>query len=258
MKLPNHIIQTLESQFDRIYVITLERAKERQKRILQRLEGLNFEFFYGVDKNALTEERIVTEQLYDDKKARQLDRYGKGMLVGHIACSLSHRLLYKKILDEGHQRVLIFEDDIVPLYQHLSHLPEALSQLPADWELMYLGFGKNYPVTPKLRRKHQFYLGLSYVGLIRMKPAMVRNALPRPFSPRLLRAGNHDLTHAYAVTPAACEKLIQAQTPVVFNADPLLAYLIMKGEINAFITEPQFFTQEQFVEKGAKSYIHHL
>ena len=64
MKLPNHIIQTLESRFDRIYVITLERAKERQKRILQRLEGLTFEFFYGVDKNALTEERLAVEQLY--------------------------------------------------------------------------------------------------------------------------------------------------------------------------------------------------
>lgn len=258
MSLPTHIIQSLESNFDKIYVLSLERANERQKRIRERLEGLNFEFFLGVDKNHLSEAIMEKDKIYDEIKARELNRYGKGMVLGHIACSLSHRLLYEKILREGYQRVLIFEDDIVPLYQNLDYLPEALSELPEDWELIYLGFGKNYPVTTKLRRKHQFYLGLSYVGLIKMKPLMVRNALPKPFSPRLWKAGSHDLSHAFALTPAACKRLIEAQTPVVFNADTLMAHLIMRGEIKAFITEPQFFTQEQFVDKGARSYIHHL
>lgn len=258
MKLPPQTIATLESRFDKIFVITLERAVERQKRIRERLEGLNFEFFYGTDKNALTEGWLQQENIYDDQKSRKLNRYGKGMVLGHIACSLSHRSLYHKILQEGYQRVLIFEDDVVPFYHHLPHLPQALEELPADWETIYLGFNKNYPVTQKLKRKYLFYLGLSYVGLIRFKPNMIRNALPKPYSNRLLKAGSHDLTHAYAVTPSACKKLIQAQTPVVFNADPLLAHLIMRGELNAFITEPQFFTQEQFVDAGARSYIHHL
>lgn len=256
MTLPAETTRCLEGHFDKIYVLTLERAVERQNRVRERLAGLNYEFFYGADKNTLTEEYLRQHRIYDEEKSRKLHRYGKGMAVGHIACSLSHRLIYQKILDEGYQRVLIFEDDVVPLYHELNYLSEALRELPENWELIYLGFQKNYPVTPKLRRKHHFYLGLSYVGMIKMKPGMVRNALPRPFSSRLLKAGSHDLTHAYAVTPAACQKLIHAQTPVVFNADPLLAHLIMKGELNAFITEPQFFTQEQFLDAGARSYIH--
>lgn len=255
MALPASVIKTLQSHFDKIYVITLERAKDRQERIRERLAGLDFSFFYGVDQRTMTEQSIVTDLLYDDQKSRKLDRYGKGMVLGQVACSLSHRSLYQQILDEGHQRVLIFEDDIVPLEENLSLLPETFGEFPPDWEFIYFGYSKNYPVTAQLKRKHQFYLGLSYLGLIKMTPVMVRNALPKPFSPHLRRAGSHDLTHAFAVTPAACRKLIEAQTPVVFNADTLIAYVVMQGELNAFITDPPFFTQEQFVDKDAKSYI---
>ena len=31
----------------------------------------------------------------------------------------------------------------------------------------------------------------------------------------------------------ACKKLVEAQTPVVFNSDPLVTYLIMNGRLNA-------------------------
>jgi len=87
---------------------------------------------------------------------------------------------------------------------------------------------------------------------------MVSNLLPKPFSKHLLKAGFHDLTHAYAVTDKACEKLIDQQTPVVFNSDSLLTYLVMNGKLNAFITRPQFFTQEMFIDPAKRSFIHHL
>ena len=75
---------------------------------------------------------------------------------------------------------------------------------------------------------------------------MVGNLLPRPFSKHLRRAGFHDCTHAYAITLAAAEKLMNAQTPVVYRADDLLSALTMKGELKAFVTDPKFFGQEVF------------
>jgi hypothetical protein len=46
-----------------------------------------------------------------------------------------------------------------------------------------------------------------------------------------------------------------AQTPVVYRADDLLSATIMKGELNAFVTEPKFFDQEIFHNTAISSEI---
>ncbi|HOZ69053.1 MAG TPA: glycosyltransferase family 25 protein [Chitinophagaceae bacterium] len=257
MKIPNQTIAFLEKYFDRIFVITLERAGDRQVKVKERLEGLTFEFFYGVDKHGLSWEKVNQEGVYDDKKARQLNRYSKGMVLGHIACALSHRKLYQHIVEKGYQRVLIFEDDAVPLFDKDGELQQSVEELPANWEVIYFGYNKNETATPALKRKQAFYRVISHLKLIKWSPLMVSNLLPKPYSPHLQKAGFHDLTHSYAVTREACLKLIRAQTPVVFNADPLVSHLIMNGELSAFITRKKFFTQEQFLDPAHRSFIHH-
>ena len=257
MKIPNHTIAFLEKYFDHIFVITLERAVDRQVNVKERLIGLHFDFFYGVDKHGLSWEKVNEEGIYDDKKARQLNRYSKGMILGHIACALSHRHLYQHIVEKGYQRVLIFEDDAVPLFDKDGELQQSVEELPANWEVIYFGYNKNETATPTLKCKQAFYRVISHLKLIKWSPLMVSNFLPRPYSPHLQRAGFHDLMHAYGVSREACKKLIQAQTPVVFNADPLVTHLVMNGQLNAFITRKKFFTQEQFLDPAHRSFIHH-
>ena len=257
MKIPNHTIASLEKYFDHIFVITLERAKDRQAKVKERLEGLHYDFFYGVDKHGLSWEKVNEEGIYDDKRARQLNRYSKGMILGHIACALSHRHLYEHIVENGYQRVLIFEDDTVPLFDQDGELQQSVEELPANWEVIYFGYNKNETTTLTLKSKQAFYRVISHLKLIKWSPLMVSNMLPKPYSPHLQQAGFHDLTHSYAVTREACLKLIQAQTPVVLNADPLVSHLIMNGELSAFITRKKFFTQEQFLDPAHRSFIHH-
>ncbi len=77
----------------------------------------------------------------------------------------------------------------------------------------------------------------------------------------LRRAGRHLCTHAYAVTLEGARKLLAAQTPVAFNADQLLAFLVLRGRLEAFVTQPMFFDQEVFAgiapgEGTPASYIH--
>jgi len=257
LKIPNHTIAFLEKYFDHIFVITLERAVDRQVNVKERLKGLHFDFFYGVDKHGLSWEKVNEEGIYDDKKARQLNRYSKGMILGHIACALSHRHLYQHILEKGYQRVLIFEDDAVPLFDRDGELQQSVGELPDDWELIYFGYNKNEIATPALKRKQAFYRIICHLKLIKWSSLMVNNFLPRPYSPHLQKAGFHDLMHAYGVNQLACKKLIRAQTPVVFNADPLITHLVMNGQLNAFITRKKFFTQEQFLDPAHRSFIHH-
>ncbi|MBI2731652.1 MAG: glycosyltransferase family 25 protein [Sphingobacteriales bacterium] len=258
MKIPAETAALLEDYFDGIYVITLERAVDRQQQVAKRLNGLNFTFFYGVDKQQLSLPQLISDNIYNEEEAKRLNRYGKGMVLGHVACALSHRKLYEHILEKGHKRVLIFEDDAVPYYDSLINISHPLEELPHDWEMVYFGYAKNEEATPKLKRKQNFYMALSHLKLLKWSPLMVKNLLPKLFSPHLRRAGFHDLLHAYGVTDTACKKLIAAQTPVVFNSDPLVSHLIMNGILNAFITTEQFFTQEQFIDESHRSFIHHL
>ncbi len=246
MNISPEISAFLKQYFDKILVVSLPRFTERHQRINETMKGLDIRYFYGADKLKLNYEQASTDGTYDEAAAKKLQRQGKALNLGEIACSLSHRNVYATMIEKGWQRILILEDDALPLYDHLALLPAAINELPADWELVYFGYLKHEKITFGLKAKQFFYKIFSRLGLMAWNHKMIKNLLPRPYSKHLKKAGFHDCTHAYAISRSAAEKLLAAQTPVVFRADDLLSSTIMKGELNAFITEPKFFDQEIF------------
>jgi glycosyl transferase family 25 len=189
---------------------------------------------------------VKTNGTYDEPQAKKLQRQHKALNLGEVACSLSHRMVYAEMVKNNWKKVLILEDDVLPIAENIAELPAALEELPTDWELIYLGYLKHEQVTTGLKIKQFFYKIISAFSLMAWSCKMVSNLLPKPFSRHLKKAGFHDCTHAYAVTLAGAKKLLAAQTPVVYRADDLLSATIMKGELNAFVSEPKFFDQEIF------------
>lgn len=246
MPIPPATIQSLQNSFDKIFVVTVPRFTDRHKKISENFRGLSFEFFWGADKLQIDPEKVKQDGTYDEAKAKKLQRQGKGLNLGEIACSLSHRMLYAEMIKHDWKKILILEDDVLPLIENMNVLPNAMKELPEGWELVYLGYLKHEKITPALKRKQFFYKILSALGLMKWNYTMVSNLLPKPFGTRLKKAGFHDCTHAYAITLSAAKKLLEAQTPVVYRADDLLSATILKGDLNAFITIPKFFDQEIF------------
>src|SRR5690348_9577784 len=115
----SQISQILNQYFDKVFVLTVPRFKERHEKVRERLAGIDFEFFYGFDKNDLTEEKISQLYRYDKKNSLAINQKFKPLNAGEIACSLSHRNIYKEIVDNQWEHVLIFEDDVVPDKQNL-------------------------------------------------------------------------------------------------------------------------------------------
>ncbi len=255
MKIDNNIAGFLQQYFDRIFVVSVPRFTDRHSSVQQHLEGLHFDFFWGADKLALNAATLGQEGIYDEQRAISLHRHGKPLNLGEVACSLSHRMVYEEMIKNNWSRVLILEDDVLPLYDQLEQLPAALRELPPDWELVYLGYLKHEKVTAGLKIKQFFYRIRAALGLMKWNVTMVNNLLPRKISPHLKKAGFHDCTHAYAVTLEAAKKLAAAQKPVVYRADDLLSYHIMRGDIKGFVTDPKFFDQEAFHNSGAPSEI---
>lgn len=246
MPIPPKNIESLNSFFDKIFVVTVPRFTDRHKKITENLNGLSFDLFWGCDKLQLDLERTKHDGTYDEVKAKQLQRQGKALNLGEIACSLSHRMVYAEMIRQGWKKILILEDDVLPLTENMDALSATLKELPDNWELVYLGYLKHENVTAGLKIKQVFYKILSAARLMKWSYKMVSNLLPKPFSAHLKKAGFHDCTHAYAVTLEGAKKLLAAQTPVVYRADDLLSATIMKGDLSAFITVPKFFDQEIF------------
>jgi glycosyl transferase family 25 len=246
LPIPSASIQSLQGFFDKIFIVTVPRFTDRHKKVSEELRGLSFDFFWGADKLQIDLEKVKQDGTYDETRAKELQRQGKELNPGEIACALSHRMVYHEMIKHGWEKILVLEDDVLALTENMNVLPSTLQELPAEWELVYLGYLKHENVTTGLKTKQFFYKILSAVGLMKWNYKMVSNLLPKPFSAHLKKAGFHDCTHAYAITLPAAKKLLAAQTPVVYRADDLLSATIMKGDLNAFITIPKFFDQEIF------------
>ena len=245
----------LQNHFDKIFVVSVPRFTGRHTAVTKNLQGLSFNFFWGTDKQDLDLEVAKKDGTYDEAITIKKQRQVKPMNPGELACSLSHRSIYAEMIKNNWQRVLILEDDVVPIAENLAQLPDAVNELPPDWELVYFGYLKNETVTAKSRRKQFFYKIISALGLMKWSYTMVCNMLPTPYSKHLKKAGFHDCTHAYAITFSAAKKLYTAQNPVVYRADDLLSHTILKGEIKAYVTNPKFFDQEGFNNSNVSSEI---
>ena len=246
MKIPAASIDYLHQYFDKIFIVSVPRFADRHQRVQERLQGLDVDFFWGADKLELDLDKAKQDGTYDEAQTKKQQRQGKPLSAGELACSLSHKMLYEAMVANGWKKILILEDDVWPLYTNLTLLPETLNELPAGWELVYLGYLKHEQVTTRLKLKQFFYKLVSRLGLMKWNYTMMNNLLPRPYSAHLKKAGFHDCTHAYAITLDGAKKLLKAQTPVIYRADDLLSHTILKGGLHAFVTEPKFFDQEDF------------
>ena len=147
----------------------------------------------------------------------------------------------------------------MPRAAALAALPAALDELPASFDLCYLGYVGGERVRPFDRAKQAAYLAFGPLGLV---PWTAREALrlfARPYSPHLRRAGLHMCAHAYAVSLEGARKLLAAQTPVAFRADWLFPWLVLNGRLEAYVTEPKLFDAEtpaDLPEGAVESYIH--
>jgi hypothetical protein len=59
------------------------------------------------------------------------------ILGPHQSFSGSVNRILKEFWESGKDNLLLLEDDCI--FRNLDHLPQALKELPADWDILYLG-----------------------------------------------------------------------------------------------------------------------
>jgi glycosyl transferase family 25 len=217
--------------FDRVYVLSLRRCEDRHAFIKAELEGLPFDFFWGVDGKTLTPREVAESQ---DVAAIRAVMH-RDMSTGEVACALSHRLIYEDALAHGYRRVLILEDDVILLPVGVDAVRSMIEELPAAWDLWYVGYaafndGLSHRLVRRAKELASPLLGIRY-----------GTRYTRSHSRHLRRAGFHNGAFTYAVTAAGCEKLVRAQTPVCNTADGVMSFLCADRAMEAFLSVPMLF-----------------
>ena len=119
-----------------IYVINLPNSTSRRHEMENQLTklGLPFTIVEAVDGNAL--EQSYIDKYYSSPESQRL--HGRELTRGELGCAFSHISIYKKMITDGSDYVVILEDDIYigeSFRKYISLLPELLSE---DWEMINL------------------------------------------------------------------------------------------------------------------------
>jgi glycosyl transferase, family 25 len=247
--------EELNNFFDHIYVITLERATDRHAHVETELAGLDYQLFYGKDKDAFQIEQLAEKNIYNEALARQHHRYNKPMRPGEIGCAWSHAEVYKDVLSKGYGKVLVLEDDVVINRSNTDVLTSALQQLPSDWGLVYFGFAEREGARPVHIVKKLFYHFLRAFRLFPFSHKTIKNLYPKKLAANIYRSGYHDCTHAYGLTRKAAEELLRLQQPISFIADNLLAHAITNELVRGYIIQPKLIDQQYQVGRPSASYL---
>ncbi len=249
----NNPFQELNLYYDKIFVLSIPRLTQRIARIRDQLTGLEYELFYGIDKSMISREILETDGTYNDLAYKKHYKKPISMNLGMICCALGHAKIYEEIINKGYKRTLILEDDIIVNTANLPQFNDIVSELPADWDLFYLGYEKNESYGFREKIKQGFYRVFPTHAQLKLTGSIYKHFYARPFSQHINIAGFHDCTHAYSITLNAAKKLLKMQQPVIFNPDNLLAIATATGQLKSYIGIPKLFQQSSAFNKNFES-----
>ncbi|KMK17539.1 beta-1,4-galactosyltransferase [Pluralibacter gergoviae] len=90
-----------------VYVVSLLRDDDRRNKIEKDFSelGIDFQFFDAVDAKDPKNHALI--------ESMRMHGIGAEMTNGEIACTLSHQLIFKDMLENLHEWAIILEDDVI-------------------------------------------------------------------------------------------------------------------------------------------------
>jgi GR25 family glycosyltransferase involved in LPS biosynthesis len=139
----------INSYFDKIYCLNLDRRIDRWAKVKSEFNRLNIlvERWSAIDGENLEESNY--SQLINEKKSSKL---GKIENKFAMACLLSHLSIIKDAKNNGFKKILIFEDDVI-FSNDFSEKIKIILKL--NWKLLYLGSSQFY--WHKIDTSEEFY-----------------------------------------------------------------------------------------------------
>jgi glycosyl transferase family 25 len=232
-------------------VLALVGDHERQKLIKHTLQGVDFEFVWGLSMKTLFPNISAIADLPDEF----IEKYNinreevSHWTLGALGCAIGHRNIHKRIVDNKVQTALILEDDVYEKHSKKFNIENYLLNIPKDWELIYFGF--IFPT--KLMRLTFLPLNVKrfYALITRMKVLKFiaydknHNFFPSNENKYYQKSGVYIGAHAYALTYTSAKQLLHANTPLRECSDILIMHFVYQNRLIAYNTIQPIFYQEK-------------
>jgi glycosyl transferase family 25 len=246
MATPAHSLSVLSERLGRAIVISKAGPHPRKQQVQEALEavGLSFDFQDAVMGADLAPGELAA--CYDAEAALRHRTGPRRLHASMVGCFLSHADAWREVVQRHRPAALILEDDVVPVPGNESGVvAAAIAELPADWDLLYLGVRGQRVAPRSFAFKRWLFLPwarLLFPRKYRFTPAEYGRLYQRPFSALLNRAGYHQGTHAYAVSHRGAEKLLAQMGRISAPPDTFLGCLVLEDKLNAFALRKDLFT----------------
>lgn len=234
----------------KIYIINLDRARDRMDNMYQQLLNLNLscQRVSAIDGSTMEINGSIIDQ--SNFKLSQ----GRECSLGELGCALSHRLVWERIISSSETYSLILEDDVI-LPSNLASIIQEI-QKESYFDIINLSSSGTYPLT---NQKIQYLRG---IGLITRPLLKGRNHWRRIeagrwkiFSLRHFKEMTlcecsilPPLTSGYVVTKRACIELLKASDRLSFPID--YTFRFVGGYIRQAFSFPSCIPQKIDVQSS--------
>ncbi|MCF8261496.1 MAG: glycosyltransferase family 25 protein [Melioribacteraceae bacterium] len=237
------MIDSINEYFDCIYVLNIERNVDRRINIQEKLNGLRYVFFEGVDGQKLDLEELEQQSIYSSEDTIKNSYNRELMSPNEVACSYSHINIYKDVVEKGFERVLILEDDIEIVLESKADFNNAMSELDPNWDLLYFSHGPNNTKMPFAIWLRIYFIH-PFINLFKKQKYSIdelKNSFPKNYSQHLEIAGRHWGSMAYAISSKGAKIILSDLLPISRTADIALGNLCMKRKIKAYSMKKELF-----------------
>ena len=189
------------------FVLNLRRSTERRKNIVKELEThqVNYEIVEAIDGGA-----VPPEEMFAFADMEAVKRTPRWLTPRVLATSLSHRKVFKEIVDQGLNFGIVFEDD-ARLNENLNETVRAIQPNLIDGEIVMLHYGSPSKSPIILSSRNKFDLKVSSRSI--------------HFPMKLEDLGS---AAAYIVTAKAAKQLYDGLIPLSTSADSWVDF-VTKG-----------------------------
>jgi glycosyl transferase family 25 len=119
----------------KIFVLHYTKLTQRKQHIIEQFnkQGItDYEFIEKFDKDAIT-----------DDECPEFSREYVTNRRSELSLHLKHLYLYRLMISENYEEVLVFEDDVVLTDRFIKRLSIYMTQLPKDYDMLFIGDGCN-------------------------------------------------------------------------------------------------------------------
>jgi GR25 family glycosyltransferase involved in LPS biosynthesis len=119
----------------KIFVLHYSKLTRRKQHILEQFEkhGItDYEFIEKFDKDVITDDECpeFSKDYVANRRAE-------------LSLHLKHLYLYRLMLSENYEEVLVLEDDVILSDNFMKKLTEYMTQMPKDYDMLFIGNGCN-------------------------------------------------------------------------------------------------------------------